>query len=122
MFSDVKKRLKMLGLTNENIDDIIKFCIAKVAERIKNNCNTPDIPKGLHFVAVDMVCGEVLLMLKATGQLLGFDVEYAVSRIKEGDTDIAFDMPDKLITFDDFVDTLINGRKDEFAKYRRLVW
>ena len=120
MLKDVMKRLEALGFTVTSVDEwVLGFCIDKVENHIKNNCNVRAVPKGLHEVAVDLVCGEFLFGKMSTGAL---NFERAVKRIKEGDTDVEYAEG----TSDaELIATLINdlrSRKIDFAAYRKIVW
>lgn len=119
MLEDVIKRLEGLGFTVTD-NWVLNFCIDAVENHIKNNCNVSEVPQGLHEVAVDLVCGEYLQGKFNAGQL--GDYSQAVSKIKEGDTDITFvsGMSDA-----ELLNTLINSlrsRKLDFATYRRFKW
>jgi hypothetical protein len=124
MFDDVIERLAALGYTVDPVTDewVLNFVIAKVTETIKNECNTDEMPEGLYYVAVDMVCGDFLFGKKSSGAELDIDAEAAVKRIKEGDTDITYAISDDSITLDGLIDKLRSGDPSQFAKYRRLTW
>jgi hypothetical protein len=123
MYEDVVQRLQSLGYEVLEKDEwLINFAIDKVTWTIKNECNVPEIPDGLHFIAVDMVCGEFLFAIKGSGQLENFDVEAAVKSIKEGDTQITYAISDNSITLDGLIDSLIRTGRSQFVTYRRFVW
>ena len=119
---DVIRRLESFGYTVEPGDAwVLEFLIDKVTNYIKSACNTGSVPDGLRQIAVDMVCGELLRMKKGTGGLSGFDVEDAISSIREGDTTWSF-ATNKTITLDGLIDLLANPDPAIFAAFRRLVW
>ena len=123
VYDDIVKRLEALGYTVEAADDwAINYSIEKATNTIKNACNVAAVPEGLHYVAVDMVCGEFLQMKKGTGQLEGFDVEAAVKQLKEGDTAITYAIPDNSITLDGLIGYLIASGRSQFTTFRRLAW
>ena len=123
MYEDVVERLQSLGYTVTNDDEwLIGFTIEKVTWAIKNTCNISQIPEGLKYIAVDMVCGEFLSAKKGSGQLTGFDTEEAVKQIKEGDTTITYAIGDGVITLDDLISHLINYGRSQLITYRRFVW
>ena len=121
MLEDVIKRLQGLGFSvTENDNWVLNFCIDKVENHIKNNCNVSEVPQGLHEVAVDLICGEYLQGKFNAGQL--GDYSQAVSKIKEGDTDITFVSG---MSEAELLKTLINtlcSREIDFAAYRRFKW
>jgi hypothetical protein len=123
MQADVTARLASLGYAVTEADEwIINFAIEKVTWTIRNECNLTEIPDGLHYIAVDMVCGEVLYSKKGSGQLDELDVDAAVKSIKEGDTQVTYAIADNGVTLDGLIMTLREAGRSEFVTYRRLVW
>ena len=123
MYSDIIARLESLGyLVHEGDELTLKFLIGKVTQTIKNECNVSAIPKGLWYIAVDMVCGEFLMMKKGSGQLNGLDVDAAVRQIQEGDTSVTYAIPDEQITLDWLIKHLMTDGQEQFLKFRRLAW
>ena len=130
MLKNVKKRLQSLNYNVQDGDEwLIMFCIERVENRIKNNCNVNEIPDGLREIAVNMVCGEFLLNMKNSGKLDGFEVdvaETAIKRIQEGDTNIEFAFGSGEMTpeqrLNALIDYLIKNGTVEFSRYRRLRW
>lgn len=130
MYSKVVSRLESFGY--ELVDgDLasIRFCMDKVENLIKNDCNITDIPAGLAPVAVDMVAGEFLQAKKtfAPDTLTGLDLDgYAVKQIQAGDTNTTFATGDGTQTDEQRLDALIlhllNDGRGQFACYRRLRW
>jgi len=125
---DVKVRLKMLGCKAENADNLaFSFCIDKVANQIKNNCNVSEIPEGLRELAVDRVCGEFLLAKKSAqsiGELID-NAEQMVKSIQDGDTTVVFSESESLeAVFSRLVAFLFheNDYKGELARYRSISW
>ena len=126
---DVKTRLEMLGCRAGFSDNLaLSFCIDKVTNQIKNNCNVPEIPEGLKELAIDRVCGEFLLAKKSTGQSIGDlidNAEQMVKSIQDGDTTVAFSESESLkVAFSRLVaflfhETDYNG---ELARYRSISW
>jgi hypothetical protein len=101
---------------------VIDFTIKAVERRIESDCNTDEIPCGLYYAAVDMVCGEFLLAKKGAGQELGIDADAAVKRIKEGDTDVTYAVADDSITLDGLIAALRDCGRPQFAAFRRFGW
>ncbi len=122
----IRARLNMLGCSTYN-DLAISFAIDKVTNLIKNNCNIAEVPEGLYEQAIDMACGEYLLMLKATGQSIGTIIDNlpkAIKAVTEGDTKIDFaisDTTNQEAMFQTLINYLLNNRTN-FARFRRLVW
>lgn len=126
---DVGKLLESFGYTLQDGDDwLLGFCIQKVENSIKNECNVSSVPYGLKKVASQMVVGEFLFSKKGIGQLQGLniDIDAAVKQIQEGDTSVTFAFGDGSMTPEKRLDLLIaflmqNG-KSQFVRYRRLKW
>lgn len=122
----VLKRLESIGYaaTSENTW-LISFCIQKVNQHIKNTCNTPTVPDGLFYTAVDRVCGEVLFALKQTGNLDldNLDLDTAITQIHEGDTTVQFasgSSDNEKFTI--FVNYLLTEGDGDFVCYRKVKW
>lgn len=122
----VLKRLEGFGCSaDEDNVWMIAFCIQKVSQHIKNSCNTPTVPDGLFYIAVDRVCGEFLFALKQTGNLSleNLDLDAAITQIHEGDTTIQFangSSDEEKFTF--FVNYLMTEGAGDFVCYRKLKW
>ena len=126
---DVGKLLQSFGYELQDGDDwLLGFCIQKVENSIKNECNVSSVPCGLKKVASQMVVGEFLFAKKGIGQLQGLDIDIdaAVKQIQEGDTNVTFAFGNGSMTPEQRLDMLIvylmtNG-KSQFVHYRRLRW
>lgn len=126
---DVDSRLKSFGYQIQDSDIwMILFCIQKVVNTIKNECNVSKIPNELIQVAVDMVCGEFLFAKKGSGQLQGFEInlDAAVKQIQEGDTNVVFTSGEGSMTPEQRLNSLIafllGDGKRQFISFRRLKW
>lgn len=127
---DVKKYLAAIGFTYSDNDDwMLKFCIEKVTNTIKNDCNVSSIPDGLKQVAVQMVVGEFLYNKKNAGQTDGFeqiDFSAVEKSIQEGDTNITFAIGEGCLTpeqrLNNLITYLMSSGKSEFVTYRKLKW
>ena len=125
LIEDVVKRLDSFGYEVKEADAwMIGFAIQKIKNHIMNECNTSEIPDGLHQGAVDMSCGEFLMAKKQTGQLIIGDLDFdgAVASIKEGDTQVNFtgsSDDDKLTSFLSF---LMNEGNGDLICFRKMRW
>ena len=123
MRDDVIERLKSLGYTVTAEDGFgLMFVIDKVTNIIKNDCNISEIPDGLYHIAVDMVCGEFLLVKKQGGQLADFNAESAIKQISQGDTSITYAVSEGTAGIDGLISLLMNKDRSQFATYRRFKW
>lgn len=129
MLEQVKERLQSFGYDlKENDEAILIFCIQKVENTIKNDCNVSSIPDGLVNIAVDMVVGEFLTTKKtfAPNDITGLDLDFAVKQIQTGDTNTVFATGEGSLTAEQRLNTFLNylltyGR-DEFSCYRKIRW
>lgn len=129
MLEQVKERLQSFGYELKESDEpILIFCIQKVENTIKNDCNVSSIPDGLVNIAVDMVVGEFLTAKKtfAPNDITGLDLDFAVKQIQTGDTNTVFATGEGSLTAEQRLNTFLNylltyGR-DEFSCYRRIRW
>ena len=128
MRDDVVALLDALGVAGAGDDPFIPYLINSVTERVKNETNQPEIPEGLHWLTVELVVGEYLTFKKNAGQLdmNGLDFEAAIKQIQEGDTNTVFATGEGSLTpeqrLDNLTNYLMNGRTNEFLRYRRIVW
>ena len=123
MNEEVVQRLQSLGYTVTTADEwLLNFCIEKVIQHIKNNCNVAEVPSGLRYVAIDMICGEFLYGKKSSGQSIGIDFEGVVKSIKEGDTTITFTDADSAESQYDALVSYLMHTDTDFTTYRRFRW
>ena len=127
---DIKKRLESFGYSavSEN-EAALAFALKKASDICKNDCNVSEVPEGLESIVTDMAVGEFLLAIKTFNpsslSSIGLSFESAVKELSEGDTRISFATEGNHSDeqrLDTLIDLLINGRKSEFACYRRLRW
>lgn len=129
MLDMVKDRLRSFGYEMQDGDEtLLDFCIQKVENTIKNDCNVPDIPDGLLNAAVDMVVGELLTAKKtfAPDSITGLDLEAAVKQIQAGDTNVTFATGEGSLTaeqrLDNFLSYLMTCGRKQFSCFRRIRW
>lgn len=129
MLEKVKQRLQSFGYEFKPGDEaVLNFCIQKVEWTIKNDCNVAAIPDGLECIAIDMAVGEFLTAKKtfSPGDITGFDLDYAVKQIQEGDTNTVFTTGEASLTPEQrltaFLNYLLTYGRDQFSCYRRLRW
>lgn len=106
------------------IEDIqafeLAYSVSLTVESIKNATNQLNIPEGLTFTAVDMVCGEFLQKRLDTGNLEEFEVEQAIKTLKIGDTTTTFQDGGK-----SGIELLIHSlhsREGDLLSHRKLKW
>ena len=118
------KRLADFGYTYTVDDEFaLGFTMEKVENHILISTNQSSIPEGLKNVAVDMVCGEFLLVQKQFGKLEGMDFELLAHNIKLGDMSVQFSneaTPEQ--QFETAARYLINGHSEDLLAFRKLVW
>ncbi len=126
LVSCVLSRLYDFGYSvKENDVFLVAFSIRAVDSELKNKCNISQIPEGLQNIAVDRVCGRILMELKATKRLDSiYDLDSVIESVKIGDTDISFGDSSK--SPEQRLDILISSLKSrgegELACYRRIKW
>lgn len=121
---EVIQRLKSLNYTVVQTDEFaLQFIIDKVEQDIKNKTNQDEVPSELHFVFIDRVCGEFLRSMMAYKLMSDEQIDSLVASIKEGDTNISFDVNSSpQAKFDAYTKYLANSGSNDFAKFRRFVW
>lgn len=127
MLEAVKERLSSLGYEIQDGDEaILNFCIQKVENTVRNDCNVTAVPEGLENIAVDMAVGEFLSAKKtfSPDSIAGLDLDFAVKQIQTGDTNTVF--ADGCLTpeqrLDAFINHLLTYGRDEFSCYRKIKW
>ena len=88
----IVKRLEVLSYKVTSEDKfMIMFTAQKIEQHIKNVCNLLELPEGLKYVYVDMVCGEFLQCKYNLNQLDddNFSIEDAVS-VSLGEARVSF--------------------------------
>jgi len=123
---EVKKRLLGIGYVYADSDAwMLSFISSKVTNEFKSATNQLEVPTGLTESAIDRVCGEFLFAKKASGNIVGFNLDMAVKSIQEGDTNVTFAVGAGSKTeeqrLDEVIAYLINPNID-FASYRRVQW
>lgn len=125
MKEEIIDLLSQLGYEyNEDRDGyLIDFLIIKVKEDILAAINTVEIPEEMHQDYIMGVCGELLQIMKTSGQLdlsaLTFD---GIETITEGDTTIGFsETNSNEATFSKLISYLTNWQS-KVPHFRRLVW
>ncbi len=123
------ERLKSFGYElKENDEPLLKFCVEKVCNTVRNEINGKGIPEGLEHIAVDMAAGEFLSSKKtfAPNDIEGLDLEYAVKQIQVGDANTVFatgegsQTPEQRLSA--FISHLLSYGKDEFNSFRAVRW
>ena len=131
IYSAVLSRLETLGVDGISDDDsAIDFAIGRAKENLLNDIKHEEVPDGLRYTFINMVCGYYLHDLKAMGRI-STDVlnlsNAPAKQIKEGEVQITFAGPsDGSLTpearFDQLVQSLIHPDPVLLAKYRKVVW
>ena len=120
--------LEALGVQITTGDALLGMVIREVEQRLKNLSNQAELPEGLEPMAIRMVVGEYLSILKGMGLLniTTIDLEAAEKQIKEGDTQITYSVGEGTLTPEQRLDSLIAAMRSlnmaEIYRYRRLVW
>ena len=123
----IQSFLNSLGVEMEENDPLIEYIEAQVREYICNATNLNEVPEGLSWCLVYRAAGQYLRLKKDMGQLNleGLDLEAPAKQIQEGDTNIVFAVDTELSPerrLERLISSLAEAGKDQFCKYRRLVW
>ena len=125
----VKLRLASFGYELLDSDEtLLSFSVQKAENTVKNQCSLSEIPEGLFNIAVDMAVGEFLLAKKtfAPDDIAGLDLNAAVERIQQGDSDTVFAVGKGSLTAEQRLDALIKhllqSGREQFSCYRRIRW
>ena len=124
---EVVNLISALGYTLTTGDDyLLSFSAGYVEQEIKNTCNVPEVPEGLHKVAVGLIVSRFLTTKKAKHEVDASALDFSpmLKELSEGDTKQVWDTgsgssPEQRL--DLFIAALENGR-NQFITYRRLKW
>lgn len=129
MLEQVKDRLQSLGYELQEEDEFsLTFCVQKVENTIKNDCNVSAVPEGLMNIAVDMAVGEFLTVKKtfSPDSIAGLNFDAAIKQIQTGDTNTVFAVGEGSLTaeqrLDNFLNYLLTYGREQFSCYRRIRW
>ena len=128
MEAEVIYYLEALGVQIATGDALLGMVIREVEQRVKNLSNQAELPEGLEPMAIRMVVGEYMSILKGMGLLniTTIDLEAAEKQIKEGDTQIIYSVGEGTLTPEQRLDSLIAAMRSlnmaEIYRYRRLIW
>lgn len=117
----LKARLAAFGYEVKDSDEkLLSFALRKAEFAVRNECNVKKVPKELKNVVEDIAAGEFLLAKKAFGEL---DLDVAVERVQQGDTETVFAVgqtPEQRL--DSLIQHLLNSGREQFSCYRRVKW
>ena len=81
------------------------------------------LPEELEGSVVDMAAGEYLLLRKNTGRLEGFEQDYAIRQMSQGDTSISYAVEaGTLSPFEGLIERLRTPPEALVQKWRRIRW
>lgn len=123
----IRSFLNSLGVETVENDPLMEYIAAQVREYICNATNLDEVPEGLSWCLVYRAAGQYLQLKRDMGQLKleGLDLEAPAKQIQEGDTNIVFAVDTELSLerrLEKLILSLTEAGKDQFGRYRRLVW
>ena len=123
----VKIRLRQFGLEPSEDDEAgIQYAINKATETILNLTNLDELPDGLIYTATERAVGEFLYVKKTFGAVdffTDFDLDEAVTQLREGDVTVNFDSgASDSARLDAFISALMTYEGTGFSRYRKLIW
>lgn len=125
---DVLKLLDAIGYPMREEDVwLLGYCVQMVDWEIKNACNIQKVPEGLYKVAEGLIISAFLNDLATRGVLAGTNeltFDGAIKKLQEGDTTIEFATDSSSSSeqkLKQFIADCEHGR-EQFIRYRRLVW
>ena len=123
----IRSFLNSLGVETVENDPLMEYIAAQVREYICNATNLDEVPEGLSWCLVYRTAGQYLQLKRNMGQLNleGLDLESPAKQIQEGDTNIVFAVDTELSPerrLEKLILSLTEAGKDQFGRYRRLVW
>ena len=98
----------------------LRNIVKRTVPSICNQCNVPEMPGGLYYVALDRICGQYLQQDIGCMQMNTEGTDRPVQSISEGDTSITFSSD--MSRAEALLQQLLTSGEDEIAKYKRLAW
>jgi hypothetical protein len=124
MKEKLRKRLEELGVVLPVEDErLIKSLCKGAKRRLLAETGQYELPGALKPVMIDMAVGEYLLFRKSIGRLEGFDQEYAIRQMSQGDTSITYAMASEAQSpVDVLIERLSTPPAALITEWRRLRW
>lgn len=121
---DIIIRLASLNYTYEPTDqDALEFSTEKTTQMLLNRVNLDEVPDGLKYILIDLICADFLRLKKGMGQLTDTDLDGVAKSIRLGDTSVEFgDGETASARFDKAIDYLWNGHEEDIIRYRVMLW
>lgn len=123
---------KLTGYGYENIDvKNLTLAALEVREFILNFCNISEIPRGLFFTWVNLICASYLELYVIRNYVNKDDggdnaaIAGAVHSITEGDVSVTYmesTSSDKILNARSLIGSFTSGYKAYLTRYRKLVW
>ena len=117
-------RLGELGLAPPAEDEsLLEALLERAKGALLARTGQKTLPKELKGTVVDMAAGEYLLLRKKSGGLSGFDQEYAIRQMSQGDTSITYAVEGRgLSPLEALIEGLRRPPEALVQKWRRLRW
>lgn len=123
---------KLTGYGYEGVDvKNLTLAALEVREFILNYCNISEIPRGLLFTWVNLICASYLELYVIRNYVNKDDggdkaaIAGAVHSITEGDVSVTYmesTSSDKILNAKSLMSSLMSGYKAYLTRYRKLVW
>lgn len=124
----MKRTLKARGFIvseTEEMAELLDDALSRADQFILNFCHISEIPEGLVYARTDIACGYFLQNLYNTGQLDElYGIETGVSSLKIGDTQVNYneDSTSANARVTAMIEDLLNGKRGDLLRYRRICW
>lgn len=103
--------------------DALEFSVEKITRMLLNRTNLDEVPDGLKYIQIDMICADFLKLKKGMGQMTDADLDGVAKAIRMGDTSVEFSDGDTASArFDTAIDYLLNGHEEDIIRYRVMLW
>ncbi len=111
----LQKLKLLLGLENDDKDELLLFVIDKVSDMVCNYCNIKQVPKGLENVMLNMAVD--LYRAESLGQE---QAEGTVKSVTEGDVTVSFASASAISENSGM--QFLKDYTTQLNRYRRLKW
>ena len=126
MMERVLERLKSLGVQPPEEDmSLLASFLEKARDWVLAETGQTSLPETLGGAVSNMAAGEYMLLLKTTGRLeaLGFQEEFAVRQMSQGDTSVTYAVEgDAVSPLEAMIRKLMTPDEALLRKWRRFRW
>ena len=120
----LQNRLGELGIVPPEQDEALLDTMLQGARRyLLARIGQEMLPEDAEAIVVDIAAGEYLLWRQGKGDLDGFEAEYAIRQMSQGDTSITYAVANEgMNSTEMLIQRLLNPPEAVINRWRRIRW